>query len=622
VKGKPEVSYNTSRTDKAGRKLPDGIELRFGDARPTEQVRAKLKEHGFQFSEKQVIWYAKDNARSRELIDSLEVEEWDIDNTVYEKHSFWAVVRSMKEYQDLRGWVEFMVAASPPIFYNSKKQLEARESPNSLVASKRLKFKKFYSKPVGEAEEGGDGGNDQQEDETRGDDDPNEDGNDGGDDGWEYTADISEKLARAAAAMQPQIDHKLDPPIAKQAYTHRRQRIIDGLIAEGRHMQRTQSVLLALSEVWKNGRIENFPMLKKVRSRGHVETLLSYHIFKDGESLPSTVQSSLDQRKEKLNALHVFTRFDWSDAYRQIETLLKDESPSQDPERIREQEVAQMIAKLRGKEIPGFFPTPEKEVDKMIDLAEIKFDDRVLDPSAGIGSILDRVAHLRNGHKNRIEAIEINGSLREILEKKGYLLAGRDFMAQNRESDEAFRPEKILMNPPFENGQDIEHVRHAIGFLKQGGRLVAIMGEGAFFRKRDGAFRRLLAVRNAWVSEPIQGAFKTSFNPTGVAVRMVVINQDGTRPLVGGREISHPHVGKYWTEGNGEDGEEKPDDADDMEMLELEAQAELELMLMEEEERMAKGQLNGLGSIRQEKLRVIRRMACAITDKTDVLKFN
>ncbi len=144
VKGKPEVSYNTSRTDKSGRKLPDGIELRFGDARPTEQVRAKLKEHGFQFSEKQVIWYAKDNAKARELIDSLEVEEWDIDNTVYEKHSFWAMVRSMKEYHDLRGWVEFMVVGGGQnSFYNSKKQLEARESPNSLVNSKRLKFKKF-----------------------------------------------------------------------------------------------------------------------------------------------------------------------------------------------------------------------------------------------------------------------------------------------------------------------------------------------------------------------------------------------------------------------------------------------------------------------------------------------
>src|SRR6185503_395807 len=106
----------------------------------------------------------------------------------------------------------------------------------------------------------------------------------------------------------------------------------------------------------------------------HVELLLLYRIHKDGDTLPSTVQSFLDQRKEKFNALHVFTRFDLSDAYRQIEKLLKEESPEPDPERIREQEVAQMIAKIRGKEIPGFFPTPEKEVDKMIALAEIKFD--------------------------------------------------------------------------------------------------------------------------------------------------------------------------------------------------------------------------------------------------------
>ena len=34
------------------------------------------------------------------------------------------------------------------------------------------------------------------------------------------------------------------------------------------------------------------------------------------------------------------------------------------------------------------------------------------------------------------------------------------------------------MNPPFANGQDIKHIRHAATMLKPGGRLVAICANG------------------------------------------------------------------------------------------------------------------------------------------------
>ena len=40
--------------------------------------------------------------------------------------------------------------------------------------------------------------------------------------------------------------------------------------------------------------------------------------------------------------------------------------------------------------------------------------------------------------------------------------------------------DRIIMNPPFSNRQDAEHVRHAYDLLKPNGRIVAIMGEGVF----------------------------------------------------------------------------------------------------------------------------------------------
>jgi 16S rRNA G1207 methylase RsmC len=38
--------------------------------------------------------------------------------------------------------------------------------------------------------------------------------------------------------------------------------------------------------------------------------------------------------------------------------------------------------------------------------------------------------------------------------------------------------DRVLMNPPFDHGIDIDHIKHALQFLKPGGRLVAICANG------------------------------------------------------------------------------------------------------------------------------------------------
>jgi 16S rRNA G1207 methylase RsmC len=57
--------------------------------------------------------------------------------------------------------------------------------------------------------------------------------------------------------------------------------------------------------------------------------------------------------------------------------------------------------------------------------------------------------------------------------------------------------DRIVMNPPFENGQDIAHVEHAYELLSPGGRLVTVMSEGPFFRqdKNAASFRNWLEER-------------------------------------------------------------------------------------------------------------------------------
>jgi 16S rRNA G1207 methylase RsmC len=73
--------------------------------------------------------------------------------------------------------------------------------------------------------------------------------------------------------------------------------------------------------------------------------------------------------------------------------------------------------------------------------------------------------------------------------------------------------DRICMNPPFAPRQaDIRHVSHAMGFLKPGGRLVAIMSAGTMFRQNSlaVAFRATLGALNASFTDLPPGSFKES----------------------------------------------------------------------------------------------------------------
>lgn len=179
---------------------------------------------------------------------------------------------------------------------------------------------------------------------------------------------------------------------------------------------------------------------------------------------------------------------------------------------------------LVGAKIPGFFPTPKPVVDRMIEEAQIRPGERVLEPSAGKGDIADAVREAEPGADLQVN--EPVGRLADLLEAKGYRpsqVTRSDFLSMA--PVEQF--DKVVMNPPFENGQDAAHVRHAYDLLKPGGRVVAIMSESPFFRQDAAAkeFREWLDERGG-VSEKLpEGSFKSSFRPTGVATRLVTIDK-------------------------------------------------------------------------------------------------
>ncbi|EMO14682.1 methyltransferase small domain protein [Leptospira santarosai str. CBC523] len=187
----------------------------------------------------------------------------------------------------------------------------------------------------------------------------------------------------------------------------------------------------------------------------------------------------------------------------------------------QEVKIKKLEMDLIGRKISGFFPTPKTLGKTMIDEADIKPGMDVLEPSAGKGDLSDLI---RN-EKIEPDTIELDFSLREILKEKGHKIVGSNFLDYNEK-----KYDRIIMNPPFENGQDIDHVRHAYDLLKPGGKLVSIMGEGPFFRSDNKSknFRNWLDGIGGDIKQLPKNSFmgSESFRQTGVSTRLVTITKD------------------------------------------------------------------------------------------------
>lgn len=214
------------------------------------------------------------------------------------------------------------------------------------------------------------------------------------------------------------------------------------------------------------------------------------------------------QRRERLRRMNIHNNNELRAALRELIGLAK--TPEQ------ESTVAKMERDLIGSCIPGFFPTPKPIIERMLDYARIEPGQTVLEPSAGRGDILDAIAERCEDVK--VSVCEINATLRELLAAKGHEIQGRDFMDLNGELG-LF--DRVVMNPPFENGQDIEHIRHAFDKLNPGGRLVAICANGS---KQNQTLKPWIEeLGGEWYDLP-QGSFQTS--GTGTNTALVVVEKE------------------------------------------------------------------------------------------------
>jgi len=300
-----------------------------------------------------------------------------------------------------------------------------------------------------------------------------------------------------ADKLQPTIDDKFRD---RETNTQKRLAQANHARFEGARLERTQKALYKLADLADNNNMPD--NLKRIKSKKHVYDLMAETREPVNNGYHQYIVGTGEPYKETPETLAL-----WS--------LLDDETPEQK----QEKELQRKIEGLQFSNIAGYFPTPDKVISLMLDYADINDQDRVLEPSAGSGAIADAVKPLCKV----VEVLEVNYTLREILQAKGHSLVGQDFMQW-----ESLTPchDKILMNPPFENLQDIEHIQHAYYSLAGGGRLVSIMSSSAFFRSdaKSKAFQAWFDDLSGERIDLPENSFKES--GTNVNTIMVVIDRN------------------------------------------------------------------------------------------------
>jgi hypothetical protein len=313
------------------------------------------------------------------------------------------------------------------------------------------------------------------------------------------------QLRKLADGMQASIDDKFRPRLENTA---RRSNQANGMRQDGRRLQVVQDKLRALADGHEDGSLPR--LLARVQTRALVEQMLMYERYPlwDEDKAHRLAQAGIEVSH-------------YDEARACLQALGRQEVGAKTlGERIRDAE-----RELLGIKLEGFYPTPRKIAQMMLDYAEVEAGMRVLEPSAGTGNLADAI--YEREPEAMVTACEIAPRLRRILELKGYT-AEWDCLDIKGEF------ERVIMNPPFERGQDMEHVQAMYERLVDGGRLVSVMSEGVFFRqgKREVAFRAWLDELGAESIQLPENSFKES--GTGVNTRIVIID----KPVRAKHEIS------------------------------------------------------------------------------------
>lgn len=257
---------------------------------------------------------------------------------------------------------------------------------------------------------------------------------------------MHQRLREAADNLDSQILSKHAP--MTQNPTPKRNRQYNARMWEGNNLQRCQKAMRALADLWEQDAVP--PLLDGLKTRKDILPLVSTGLWTGG------YYECGDSNEYR----------DTSPAGRLLQSLIDGR-----PANSEQQELERMLQEVQFANWPGFFPTPEGLALRLVIEAEIKPGDKVLEPSAGIGSI---AAVIRQETGISPDCCEIVPKLADILLHRRFVVIRGDFL-----TIEMGRYDVIVMNPPFEKNADIDHVRRAYELLTPGGRLVSVMSSGS-----------------------------------------------------------------------------------------------------------------------------------------------
>ncbi|MEZ9681892.1 PLxRFG domain-containing protein [Vibrio splendidus] len=232
--------------------------------------------------------------------------------------------------------------------------------------------------------------------------------------------------------------------------------------------------------------------------------------------------NELFKTEGRLNRMGIVDNATLREALRELDAVSKEITTSKPKETpvSRLTDAIEQKVRASNKAYIDFFPTDNNELaENVIDSADIQEGMKVLEPSAGMGDLADRIA----AKGADLDVGDISSDMRELLEAKGHNVIGDNFL----EMESAPIYDRIVMNPPFHNDSAITHINHALSMLKDGGRLVAItpINTGDKGNSKNKNFREYLDAVGAVEENNPSGSFKNSLNSTGVETKTIVIDK-------------------------------------------------------------------------------------------------
>lgn len=328
----------------------------------------------------------------------------------------------------------------------------------------------------------------------------------------------AQKLRELADGMTEVIAAKKHPPIAQLNPTRRRARIADSLYQESLRLEQIQFLLYAMAEKAQQG---NLPLiLEGISTKTQLEVLASMSKDSWSDKDIEDVFASDGWYKEwvkKLKSAGIRTPQQCKCAIAALKELSTERPKS--TEEAEALEISQLKREAVWQKIPDYFPTPQHLLERMIQLAGLESGMRVLEPSAGSGSICLEV----RAAGIEPDCFEVSPTLREILTRQGFNLIGEDFI----EATPKPIYHRVIMNPPFSLGNDICHVQQAFKWLVPGGRLVSIVSSSYTYgtKQKYQHFSSWLRCLRATEFDNPAGSFLQSDRRTNVNTKMLVIDK-------------------------------------------------------------------------------------------------